>query len=435
MARGKLLRDGAIVAGCYGAACIAARAAGFDHVSDDDFARVTIAQAFAHAPKLDPSGTSWLPFPFWILGSAMAIAGRSLAVALAASILFASLAAATPFLALRACRVPRGRAFFATAFALATPWCLWLGSAPVPESFTATLTAAGVVGLSAYRARGTGVLLFAGAVAAACLSRYESWPVAAVLAVALATRAVRTKDRWLTIGALVCAVGPLAWMAWNAHAHDGPLHFFRRVSNFKRAIGDGATDPVDALLLYPKLLFTTRPEVTIPAVFLVVPAMRDVDIRHRWGLPLLCVVAQVAFLAYGNARDGAPAHHAERALLGALVLLALFVADAGFVKLRELVRDGRGLTAKVGAACVAVAWVISAVRGYDPPGLGASEDRREQIARGAKLRAEGVKALVVTPCAFEHFALLAAYGAPERAEVRARTGTALGAGCPDIELR
>src|SRR5262249_25819718 len=159
---------------------------------------------------------------------------------------------------------------------------------------------------------------------------------------------------------------------------------------------------LDALLLYPKLLFTTRPEVAIPTLFLVVPALRDRAIRRRWGLPLLCVLAQVAFLSYGNARDGAPAHHPERALIGTMVLLALFVVDAGLTKLRELVDDGRGLAAKVAAACVAIAWAISSVRGYEPPGRSPSEDRRDQILHGEKLRADGVKAIVVTPCAFEH---------------------------------
>ena len=52
--------------------------AGFSHVSDDDYARVVIAQSFAHAPSLDPSGTSWLPFPFWLNGVAMMLLGRSL---------------------------------------------------------------------------------------------------------------------------------------------------------------------------------------------------------------------------------------------------------------------------------------------------------------------------------------------------------------------
>ena len=73
-------------------------ALGFDHVSDDDYARVTIAQSFAHAPRLDPSGTSWLPFPFWALGSVMAVFGRSLEVARAATFSYPFHMADNPFL-------------------------------------------------------------------------------------------------------------------------------------------------------------------------------------------------------------------------------------------------------------------------------------------------------------------------------------------------
>ncbi|HVH44480.1 MAG TPA: hypothetical protein VM925_19135 [Labilithrix sp.] len=435
-------------------ACVLARQAGFDHVSDDDFSRVTIAQAFAHAPKLDPSGTSWLPFPFWILGSAMAVLGRSLDVAHAVSVLFASVAATTPCLALRLGGIPRARALFATAFAFVTPWCIWLGAATVPESFTASFTAAGAIGLAAYcqrdrdsagfvhpphegRAHGTRRLpiLIALAITAACLSRYDAWPVAAVLAVCLVVSALQESDRrGLLLGlAAICVLGPLVWIAWNAHAHDGPLHFFRRVARFKQASGEGATDTWSALVLYPGLLFTTRPEVAIPALFLL-PALRDSTVRRRWAIPLLCAAAQVAFLAYGNVRDGAPTHHPERALLGALLLLALFVGDVGLTKLAELAQDGRSLTAKGGAAVFALAWIISSVRGADPPGQGPSEDRREQIARGEKLRAIRARSILITPCAFEHFALIAAYGAPENAETKPRSG-AFSAECPDVQVR
>ncbi len=443
-----LVVDAVAIGAVYAAACGLARAAGFDHVSDDDFSRVTIAQAFAHTPRLDPSGTSWLPFPFWVLGTVMAVFGRSLVVANVASIALAAAAATTPYLVLRACGVARGRALLATAFALATPWCLWSGAAPVPESFTASFTAAGVIGLAAVRAESTiesdegpstrTAILCALAIVAACLSRYEPWPVAAVLAITLAARGLRAsrERRLLLLGlAAACAVGPLVWMAWNAHAHDGPLHFFRRVSSFKRAIGDGATDTLDALLLYPRLLFTTRPEVAIPTLFLLPSAIRDPHVRRRWGIPLLCAAAQVAFLSYGNARDGAPAHHPERALLGTTVLLAIFTADVGMSKLRDLAMDGRALAAKAGAAFFGIAWVISSVRGSDPPGRGMMDDRSEQLTRGAKLRADGAKAIVVTPCAFEHFALIAAYGAPENVEVKPRTGAMPTSECPAVEPR
>ena len=68
-------------------ACTWIRNLGFDHISDDDFSRVVIAQGFAHSAKLDPSGTSWLPFPFWILGLGMKLIGRDLPTAHALSIL------------------------------------------------------------------------------------------------------------------------------------------------------------------------------------------------------------------------------------------------------------------------------------------------------------------------------------------------------------
>src|SRR5438045_7803076 len=70
----------AVLAG-KGAASFAVLHAGFYALSDDDFSRVVIAERFAVAPSLDPSGTSWLPLPFWLTGSAMAAFGRTLYVA------------------------------------------------------------------------------------------------------------------------------------------------------------------------------------------------------------------------------------------------------------------------------------------------------------------------------------------------------------------
>lgn len=446
-----LLTDALVIALAHAIACAIARAAGFDHVSDDDFARVTIAQSFAHAPKLDPSGTSWLPFPFWITGGAMAVVGRSLEAARAVSIALSSVAAATPYLALRWAGVPRGRAYLALAFAFGTPWALWLGAATVPESLTASLVAASALGLGAVRARAPALgesgppsaraaalpLLFALAIAAACLSRYEAWPVAATLAVTLAVRARRAprRERAALLGAAaIAAAAPLLWMAWNAHAHDGPLHFFRRVSGYKRAIGAGAGGALEALALYPLLFATTRPEVAIPALFLA-PTLAHRETRARWGVPLACAAAIVAFVSYGNARDGAPAHHPERALLGATLVVALFVVDVGMTKLRDLAVGGRASAAKAAAACFAIAWVVSGARGWAPPGQGSTEDRRREIARGAELRREDAARVVVTPCAFEHFALIAAFGAPERVTVLPHGVGPLPDTCPGIEVR
>jgi hypothetical protein len=63
------------------AASWAVAEAGLRALSDDDYARVAIAQRFAGAARLDPSGTSWLPFPFWVMGTAMKLLDPSLDVA------------------------------------------------------------------------------------------------------------------------------------------------------------------------------------------------------------------------------------------------------------------------------------------------------------------------------------------------------------------
>src|SRR5262249_23035763 len=63
--------------------------AGLTALSDDDYARVTIAQRFAGHARLDPSGTSWLPFPFWTTGAVMKLLDPSLDVARLAAALFA----------------------------------------------------------------------------------------------------------------------------------------------------------------------------------------------------------------------------------------------------------------------------------------------------------------------------------------------------------
>jgi hypothetical protein len=461
------LVDAAAIAALHASACVAVRALlGFDHVSDDDFTRVTFAQAFAHAPRLDPSGSSWLPFPFWVLGGAMALLGRSLAVAHAVSIAVASAAATLPYVALRRAGSPRWRALAATAFALSSPWSLWLGAATVPESMTASAVAAAAIALSARRegqgeghdqARGeaarrshaehlatttrreaAALALWGVVLACACLSRYEAWPVAAVLAVVLARRAWASRTdplraRPLVVVALLAAMGPLAWMAWNAHAHDGPLHFFRRVSTFRRAGGGGSTDIVAALLFYPRLLAATRPDVAALSLVALAFVQRARSLARRWLVPLVCAGAGLVFLAVGNTRDGAPTHHEERALLATLVLLALSSADAVLDAAPRVTGRVRLLVIGAGAVVVA-AWLVAARALFaPPPGSDPQGDRRIQLARGRALALTSPAGLVVEPCAFEHFALVAAYGAPERVEVLPRTGAPVTSSCPRVE--
>ncbi len=155
--------------------------------------------------------------------------------------------------------------------------------------------------------------------------------------------------------------------------------------------------------------------------------------RARLFTTLAALTAVLAFLAYGNVRDGAPTHHAERALLPVAFLLVILVADAGSVAIRSLTRSRSAREAwafafLVFGSVVAMRGTLSALA--SPPGTGPSEERATQIARGLALRSENPKHVVVEPCAFEHFALIAAFGAPERVEVRAASGRPVARDCP-----
>src|ERR1700722_356883 len=118
---------------------------GFTHISDDDYARTVIAEQLAHAPRLDPSETSWLPLPFWLTGVAMMAAGRTLGVARAVAVVLGAVSVAAPYLAMRAVGVRRGAAFAGAALAMTLPWNAWLGVSMVPEGWFGAIVAAAVI--------------------------------------------------------------------------------------------------------------------------------------------------------------------------------------------------------------------------------------------------------------------------------------------------
>lgn len=126
-------------------------------------------------------------------------------------------------------------------------------------------------------------------------------------------------------------------------------------------------------------------------------------------------------------------HHPERALLGATFILAAFAADV-LIEAFPLAR-ARARGAAVGVTVLVLgAWAVTTIRALgDIPGTSASEDRAPQILRGRALRAEGAAGLVVSPCAYEHFALIAAFGAPELVETRPTTSVPVVPTCPAVE--
>jgi hypothetical protein len=409
---------------------------GFQQVSDDDYARTVIAELFAHAPRLDPSGTSWLPLPFWIAGGAMMVAGRSLSTARATAAILGAVSVVAPYAAMRAAGMARARAAVATAVAMALPWNAWLGVAPVPEGWAGAVGAAGIIAMGSDAARP----LCAAALLVAALSRYEAWPACAVLAAACAAGAVRAWRRrnpaeaWRRAASAALALaGPVVWMAWNAHAHGSPFHFVARVTAFRRAIGAASAPLIDKLLDYPHALIAETPEVAVLALVGCAGLWAAPGLRRRWAWPALASAAVIAFLVAGDVRDGAPTHHPERALSLVWWVFAAMGIDACATGVGRLPRTGRRAVS-VAAAVAALAWCATlAVRYREVPGATAAERRDAQIAAGLLLRARDVPSVEVTPCAYEHFAVLAAWGAPERATIRPPTHASPTPACPRIE--
>jgi hypothetical protein len=416
---------------------------GFTHVSDDDYARTVIAEQFAHAPRLDPSATSWLPFPFWLEGTAMMAGGRSLEMARVVAMVAGAASVAAPYLAMRAVGVRRWAAVAATAIAMALPWNAWLGVATVPEGWFGALVAAAAITMDREDARPWA----AAALLTAALSRYEAWPVCALLVALALWRAARPRpvgrerpdvvDRAgarpgrAIASALLAAAGPAAWLAWNAHAHGSALHFVARVTTFRQAIGAADVPLSEKLLAYPNALLQETPEVAVLGGMGVVGFLVHPALRERWRWAAAATLAILVFLVWGDARDGAPTHHPARALAATWwILVGMGVDAVATLGQRVHARDLRLLALGL-AAAAGIAWCAALPgRWAEAPGKSDAERRDGPIARGLDLRARNVRHVEVTPCAFEHFALLAAWGAPERATVSPRTGQPMTDACP-----
>ncbi len=418
---------------------------GFTHVSDDDYARTVIAAAFAHAPRLDPSGTSWLPFPFWVAGLAMMATARSLAVARVVAVVLGAAAVIAPYLAMRTMGMTRSAAWLATFVAMALPYSAWLAVATVPEGWVGAITAAALLAMGSTRARPW----CAAALLGASLSRYDAWAACAVFVAFCALQARRRLERvpacYVHAGRskpardLLCGVaaaaGPLGWMAWNAHAHGSALHFVTRVTAFRHAVG-GADAPLASKLLgYPGSLLADTPEVALLIVVGLIGIATDASVRRRWVWPTAAGAAVLAFLVAGDLGDGAPTHHPGRALSALWWLGAALGIDAAATAIARVRPSWRKPGLGVAGALLGLWLMALPGRVRAAPGESDAERRDVQIERGLSMRDRGVASAEITPCAFEHFALLAAWGAPERAKVNPRTGAPLTDACPQVEER
>ncbi|EYF03274.1 hypothetical protein [Chondromyces apiculatus] len=419
------LRDLGVVLAVKAAASAVTLGLGFRAVSDDDFARVVLAQAWAHAPKLDPTGTSWLPAPFWLSGALLRLFGTGLGAARAVALVLGLVSAALIYLAARWITEEAGaggrRGALAGALVAAVfPWSARLGVATVPELPTAALTLLGVAALTTPSANrrlwGALALLWA------TLSRYEPWPLAAVFAAwsllsALRLGQSRGDQAKLVVAALIALAGPAAWVAWNHVAHGDALQFLARVAAYRQALGSGGGDGlVSRLLAYPGAMLREEPELVLAplALWLAVQgtpgAARFTEALRPYRVPAALASLQIAALSAALVRDGAPTHHPERATLVGLLVLALVVGDVGA---QVVATGGPALRRRAGAAVVALLLVGGLfVRRYfrrehfNP--------RLDEVAVGeaAAARVPGGAPILLEVPHYGYFAVMAALGRP-----------------------
>jgi hypothetical protein len=397
--------------------------AGFRAVSDDDFARVVLAQRFALEPKLDPTGTSWLPAPFWLYGSVMAALGRSLATARVLAFVLGVLSIGLVYLGARLLGVGRSGAVVGALVAAVIPYGALLGVATVPELPTAALCVLAIA--TTARPSSTLRLVGAGALLFACLSRYEPWALAVGFALITARDVARgeltTGPEGRRVGVLalgVALLGPAAWLVHNHLAHGDALHFLARVSAYKQAVsGVGAGEtPLEAALAYPLAIVQKEPELGLAAIALGAQllasrgarALASRPARRAIGLALLLVVA----LSAAAVRGGAPTHHAGRALLVVWLLLAVFVGARG----RDLLRASRGAlrVGLVGAALSLLALGVTILRPWYAH-IGEFGHRQDEVAIGlavGRLLPRGERALLEIGD-YGYFAVQAGSGRPE----------------------
>jgi hypothetical protein len=308
-----------------------------------------------------------------------------------------------------------------------TPWDAFTAAACVPEAACAHAVAIASLDLCARRATRTGAV----ALLLATLSRYEPWALAVVYASLLTATAepigVVGQRAYRKALALLPLVGPILWLAWNAYAHHNALHFFTLVSNFRR-LHDPTTLTIRAkLLVYPASLWRGYGEWFVLFAFGIGLVRVAPKAMRQVGLAMIGCTALAGYLVAGSLSDGAPTHHAERALLPLFAASTVTVAAAASYASPQLRALRSGIKAwGVAALAFALAyWVGAALpRLRELPGTSEYDNRSHQLTAGAQAATTWKgEQYTLTPCAYEHFAWIAAFGRPESVSIVKQAAT------------
>ena len=405
--------DASIVLAAKLAASTAVLAAGFRAISDDDFARITIAQRFAEAPSLDPSGTSWLPLPFWVYGSAFAVFGNGLEVARYVAVALGLVGALAVWFAARLLGLGRVAAISAGVLAAVFPYSAYLGAAAVPEAPASALVVLGAATL----ARGPWLrLLGAAALGAACASRYEPWPAAIAFAGFTLVEAIRTRELRLYASAALAVAFPLAWLAHGLFVHHDALFFLARVAEYKAALGP--EQPIALRLVRAPLGLLKEPELVLGCLLLgglvlglgsgrAAPTTTGTRALLRGSA---CIAASFVVLVLGDLLGGAPTHHGERTLLAVWLWTALVAAFLAEQLLLDRSRRREVRLALLGSVVLATLLLGALVRPRFPRDAFAS--RNAEVDLGLRARSRHIPRLAIAASDYGYFAVEASFGSP-----------------------
>lgn len=399
----RALRDAALVALARVATTLICWWSGFRAISDDDYSRVAIAAHFAHHPSPDPSGTSWLPLPFWLYGVPMAIFGDSLSVARGVALLLGAAAAVLVWVAARWLGLSERAALAGALAAVLLPYGAWLSAATVPEAPTAALILLGAVSLLRPEAklRALGGL----ALGAACFCRYEAWVPALVFAGISACDAWKQRRRELCWPVLFAATPIALWLLHGVVRHDGDAFFFvARVRGYSAALGGVPESALSKLVKTPWALVRFEPELFAIAAVALVLSLRRGDSPFEAGAwrPLAALGSVLAFLIVGDVSGGAATHHPERSLLPLFWFLALLGAGL-IVRLAEEPRRFLLPALALPLALAGSIWLRPDVRST-------FADRRDEELVGSVLRSLGAEQVALDTDDFGFFAVQAALG-------------------------
>jgi len=386
-----------------GLACTVAWHDGFRALSDDDYARIAIAQRFAHAPSFDPSGTSWLPAPFWLYGSAFRCFGTELGVARAMAIALGLCATVLVYVAARLLGTGMLAALLGAALScLVVNYSTLLGLAALPEVPCAALMLFSAAALARPE---LGLRVWGGlSLTLACLSRYEAWPVALIYVGFCAWDALRQRRPALFGAAALASVGPGLWLSLGRIEHGDALFFIARVTSYRQALGGAASSTLQRLAGYPLALLSATPELCGLLLLLWFITFRQRPIAAlRLGRCALAMLAVLAFLMLGSVSDGVPTHHAARVLLPLWFFGCVLAAQ-----LFSVVEPGRQSRAVIVVAFFALSALYLSSR-VAKEGFAA---RSSELEAGRIARRYTSSDLAIDTPDYGYFAIQAGFGAP-----------------------